>query len=249
MANQKGETYDVNIATHLLNFMSSTDNNMMRNFMLSQYDRSFQPDVNGYTFISIVPPMCSSDDFGDANRKFMKETADRFLFLALDATPPETSINTDEQSGQSHSIPYATGKSSGGQLSINFIDNQHLEIHEFHHLWVKYIDRIIIGEYEPGKNKEGKDYVDTGEVDYFGSVYISRFYPSMDEVLYIGKATGIFPLNLPTKEVIGARETNALTTIPMNYNCAYYNQHNLNSPDKYNKWIFDEFKTHIIDKY
>lgn len=186
---------------------------------------TFQPDVTGYTLIYIVPPQAPEGLGG---------TADVFPFLALEFNPPETSVkSTEETSGSSIRIPYATGRQSGGQLSINFLEDDELSVTKFHTDWVNYISDVIYG------NKSPKDPKSI-ELDYATCAYVVKFRPNMRDVIYVGQAKGVFPINIPSKELLGSRQTNALAMIGMNYMCADYNNHLGNS------WIIDDFENQVV---
>ena len=186
---------------------------------------NFQPDVTGYTLIYIVPPVAPGGLAG---------TASVFPLLAMEFSPPETTVKaTEETSGSSIRIPYATGKMSGGQLSINFIEDDELSVTKFHTDWVNYISDVVYGHRNPSNPT-------SGELDYATAAYVVKFRPNMRDITYIGQAKGVFPINIPSKELLGSRQTNDLAMIGMNYMCADYNNHLGNS------WVIGDFENQVV---
>jgi hypothetical protein len=77
---------------------------------------------------------------------------------------------------------------------------------------------------------------------------------------YIGKCIGVFPQSLPSKELIGQRTSNELTTLPFNYFCAAYRAEVLPETEdglksarseslKEKYWIYNEFIENILPKF
>jgi hypothetical protein len=92
-------------------------------------------------------------------------------------------------------------------------------MYAFHNNWVHYIEQVILGFIDPEES-----YINSGELDYAGSAFVIRYKPDMSSMVYIGKAVGIFPVNLPNKEIIGSRQSPQLTTFTVNYSCADYRE-------------------------
>ncbi len=188
--------------------------NAFANFLELSRNQNFSPDINGYTLIYMVPPNLS----GAGGTETLTNMARQFPFLAIDFTPPETTVkSTEETSGASIGIPYSTGTSSGGQLSINYIEDSNLNVVNYHNTWVTYMGDVIYGRLSPSEH-----YIDTGELDYATSAYVVKFKPDMKTLTYVGKATGLFPTNVPSKEIIGNRQSNELSMVGCNYVCAMY---------------------------
>jgi hypothetical protein len=211
------------------------------------YDSGFHPDINGYTLIFVEPPDLSGYFAKNKNLKTWMigggegegegGVFNKTPLLALDFTPPEIQVTTDSmESGASVALPYATGVTRHGQLSINYIDNENLDIYNVHENWVNYMEQVVYGTVEPAK-----EYILSGQIDYMASAYVVRFSPDMKQGVHIGKAVGIFPINQPTKEILGTRGSHELTMIPINYNCvAYITASNQNNP--YTNWLVEDFK-------
>lgn len=241
------------------NSSSETDNlSLLRFFNQSLYNRSFQPDISGYVFISLIPPDLSG--YSSSVQDFMVGTVKNFLFLAIDFATPETSIGTtDFTSGSSIVLPYAINKKSGGQMSINYIENINLNIYQYHLNWINYINDVLYGEVSPDEDKyitgAGGRFEDVGSLDYAAAAYVVKYDPRVRKLSYIAKATGLIPLNIPNKEVIGNRETLQLTILPMSYICADYIQlvfdenGNPLHVNQNNDWLFDDFKKNVISIY
>lgn len=192
--------------------------------------------------------------------------------LATSFSPPQTQVTTESVSAKFGSIPFGTAVESTGQLNITYIDNQHLHIFAYHKLWQDYMRDVIQGDVEPdlkymrinsvGIGKNGvDDYIDDYcEIDYMASAYIVRFKVSagfgihssrvaegfFDNIVYIGKATGIFPITIPDTEVIGRRDSPQMTIVPISYSCASYRRHTpqLGVDDGYS-YILTEFRNSL----
>ncbi len=231
-------------------------NNMMRDY---------NPDINGYTLIFFVPPALSGlkEDQHDIYKpghlvaqhdkstdKKLKVISDFMTFAAIDFTPPQEQVNTDKISSRSGAIPYATEITTSEQVAVTYIDNMDLAIYKFHQIWVHYIWEIIEGKIRP--SDEFIQASQTNErnfaaIDYAGSFYIVKFKPDMQTVSYIGKCVGVFPQSLPSKELIGQRTSNELTTLPFNYLCAAYRGQVVT--EGFDSWIKEEFLKNIAGRF
>jgi len=207
----------------------------------------FSPDVNGYTFIFLLPPHLSGYEISPDNKDMMK-ISKLTCFLALDFTPPSIQVTASEGMSRSGSIPYGVDVISSGQMSITFLENHRLEIFGLHKSWVSYIEDITRGTIKPSQK-----YISDGIIDYATSAYVVRFKPTKSlnwgDIIYVGKAIGIFPTNMPDKEVIGRRDSHEITTLPINYTCTLYRQQVFGSPAEPFGWIYDEVKSLCLDKY
>lgn len=193
----------------------------------------FNPDVNGYCLIYLSNPKLSG--YGDVSL-----SSNLVSYCAVDFTPPTNDVQSSEVSSRVGGVPYATELSIQDQCSINYFDNSTLDIFKFHNLWINYIDDVTRGEVSPSSS-----YISSEEeciIDYMASAYIVKFKPTVsftsNDIVYIGKATGIFPITIPDKELIGSRNANEISMLPITYKCTCYNKTTLN--DKYS-WILDDF--------
>ena len=233
------------------------------------YKKDFHPDVNGYTLIFIIPPDFSGFNVGVKNVSgttkrrsalplYIHELAP---LLATSFAPPQTQVTTDNVAAKFGAMPFGTSVEATGQLNITYIDNQHLHIFGYHKLWEDYMRDVIQGDVEPDLEYmriKDKTYLDDYcEIDYMAAAYIIRFRPSsgfdiakskskgfFDNIVYIGKATGIFPITLPDTEIIGRRDSPQMTIVPISYSCTSYRRHvpQLGMDDGYS-YILDEFQT------
>jgi hypothetical protein len=202
------------------NYLNSTLQNLPKQLRYLQNDihyKEFHPDINGYSIITMFPPHLSGDGAADS---LITDACDRINFLALDITPPEVQLkNSQIGSGKNIMMSYGTGSERSGQLSINYVESNNLEIFTMHQVWHEYVSRVSVGDIDPsGEYMSGKAPI----IDYMANAYVARYNPGFDSLLYLGKAAGIYPINLPSKEIIGARSANELSMVPMNYNCIYY---------------------------
>jgi len=220
------------------------------------YSSAFYPDVNGYCLIFLQPPDLSGYGVSMAGKlsaipNYISETTPLF---ATSISPPQTQVTTENVSAKFGSLQYATSVETTGQLNITFLDNQHITVFGFHKLWQDYIRDVVQGDIDPSVNYISEDPTDDFcEIDYMASAYVIRFRPSMGHavkndflknIVYIGKATGIFPVVVSDTEIIGRRDSPQLTIVPVTYSCVSYRKHvpQLGVNDGFN-YILSEFNT------
>jgi hypothetical protein len=203
-------------------------------------DMVFSPDISGYTLIFMIPPNLSSEDYKGI-QEGLKDTSKMFALLALDFTPPPVQVVSTSLPIRAGSLSYATEVNMSGQITITFLDTDELECFEFHKVWISYIEAVTRGTISPHGDYFDPETDRFGIVDYVTSAYVVRFKITGD-IVYVGKATGIFPLNLPDKEVIGRRDSNELTILPINYSCVLYRQQVKGKLSKSENWILDELE-------
>jgi len=189
---------------------------------------SYQPDINGYVFVLMLPPDLSGLVGDDAKsvKDNVVELCKSSSFFALDFTPPAITINTESINTQaSISMPYATTKIATGEMSISYLDDRNMNVNAMHNLWVEYLYNQLWGDFPPAKKYITPGDPNFGALDYATTFYIVKYSANIEEQsipTMIGKATGVFPLGLPTKETIGIRTSNDLVMQTINYTCAYY---------------------------
>ena len=252
---------------------------------------NYNPDINGYTLLFMVPPDLSglathqTDPTavgGARGYEFSSKTytsldpstlltslnsVARFAtFAAVDFSPPQEQLNTEKISSRSGGIPYATEYTTSEQMSVTYIDDTDLTIYKFHQIWIHYIWDVLEGKLKPSNEyleprfdlheygREGGLY---RGIDYAGAFYVVKYKPDLRKITYIGKCIGVFPQALPSKELIGQRTSNELTTIPFNYFCAAYRAEVVSEielktaiqqhPEKY--WILKEFVENVLTKF
>ncbi len=232
-------------------------------FFYQQLYRDFSPDINGYTLVFFVPPdlsgyknlagspLYSQDD----PSSYMSAVGKIMTFAAVDFTPPQSQVRTENVSTRSGSVPIASEVSESETISITFVDNGYLDIYMFHHLWVEYIREILEGTIAPDDayyytfkdNNEPIDLEFYGAIDYAASCYIVKYRPDMKTVTYVSKCVGIFPQSLPNKELIGIRSANEIVTLPFTYSCSGFREALYH--EKSSKiWLFDELDD-IVKKF
>jgi len=207
----------------------------------------FSPDINGYSLIFMLPVQFSAEEWSEAVMSH-KNTSKMFAFLALDFTPPQTQVISTQLPVRTGSMTYGTEVNMSGEISITYLDTDELEVFEYHKVWVSYIEAITRGNISPNKKFFEKESEYFGIVDYITSAYVVRFKMNGD-IVYVGKATGIFPLNLPDKEVIGRRDSNELTVLPINYTCVLYKQQVKGKSSPVDNWILEEFTNECLKRY
>lgn len=212
----------------------------------------FHPDINGYTLVFLMPPDLSGySDAGD----YLDDTCKNIVFLGMDFTPPTLQVTTSEVAARSGAIPYGSEVGITGNMQFTYIDDASLSILGMHAIWLQYIEDVTRGVVSPSnKYIAGSNF---GEIDYSTSAYVMRFKPTMrlttDDIVYVGKCAGIFPINIPDKESIGRRDANELTMLPITYACTLYRQQILNTTNRVSSqnhsWVYDEFKSVILSQY
>jgi hypothetical protein len=229
--------------------ISNLNNTLLEHFYNVMFNRGDSisnsegtPDISGYTLIYLVPPVLSGMTFDFLPSSII--TTRNSLFQAIEFSPPESVMNTNTVSSSSGvKMPYAIGKTSGGQMSISYIENMKLDIYSLHNNWFHYIEQVVLGYMDPTD-----DFIDSGELDYATSAFVIRFKPDMKTMVYLGKAVGIFPINLPNKDIIGRRDNVQLTTFTINYMCTDYREmaltgNELSMPKTFmdNMWVLSDF--------
>lgn len=225
---------------------------------------TFHPAVSGYTLVFMKPPHLSG--YANLGRvavgvEDLQDITKLITFIAVDFTPPSIQVTASELPSRSGSLPYATEVSGTGQLSISFLDDAQEHNFGFHKIWTSYIEDITRGrttadelDIKPDdmyNTPEGERF---GELDYATSAYVVTFKPVEgttpgDDILYIGKATGIFPINSPDKEIIGRRDSPELVTVTYNYPCANYRQWTAGAAYDYDHYLYEEFLKDIFTQY
>lgn len=230
---------------------------IMRYFEQQLYSPCFMPDINGYVLIFMQPPHLSGYNMSTMSGHFFGDVSKLSVFLATDASPPTVQVSTAEMSGTFGGIPYGLNVKETAQMNITFIDTAQIEMYSAHKLWMDYIRLVTIGEIEPDERYMGVGGTVEGYqlsagwcyIDYFASAYILKFRPSMlgqnleENIVFISKATGIFPISLPDKELIGRRDANELTILPFTYTVAAYRQCIFTNgvADHRYEWIIQDF--------
>lgn len=247
----------------------SSQSDVLKYFYQQMY-RDFVPDINGYTLIFFIPPHLSGYEKLNNTTNLYRADKDSYMgvvgkimtFAAVDFTPPQSQIRTENVSTRSGSIPIAAEVSESDSCSITFIDNANLDIYMFHHIWVEYIREVLEGTIEPnpayyqspdeettmGDFYSGTDSVagdNYGAIDYAASCYIVKYRPDMKTVTFAAKCVGIFPQGLPNKELIGSRAANEIVTLPFTYSCSGYREC-LHMEQGTASWIFSELNEIVL---
>ncbi len=227
----------------------------------------FHPDISGYTLIFIMPPHLSGYGLAEGDISPLGKHCKLACFLAMDFTPPNIQVTASELPAHTGALPFGAQVNPTGQLNIVYIDNKDNHMFAFHKIWVNYIEDILRGKktsdnsqikpdaayYTPNDDPNSK----FGQIDYMSSAYVVRTKPTrglyFGDINYVGKATGIFPLNIPDKEIIGRRDSNELVMLPVSYACSWFRQYtggltNTVGLDK-DSFILSEFYSKISALY
>ena len=228
---------------------------LLRYFTQQLYSPCFMPDINGYVLIFMQPPHLSGYKLSYDPHHFFGDISKMSVFLATDASPPTMQVNTAEVAGTFGGIPYGLSVKETTQFNVTYIDTAKIEMYSAHKIWMDYIRQVTIGEIEPDDAYLGDGDPTQGMkpnwcyIDYMASLFFFFFIPSLlgqdleKNITFIAKATGVFPISLPDKELIGRRDANELTILPFTYTAAAYRQCIFTNgvADEQYKWIAEDF--------
>lgn len=227
---------DISLSEHARNLLNDDFYEIVKYFYTQLYG-DFSPDITGYCLIYLIPPDLSGTlinggkfdshlNYSNDGIKTFNETSKFLTFAAIDFTPPQSQINTEQFNARTGGFPYATEVSESDQLSVTYLDTINLDVYNFHLEWLEYIRGCIDGRIIPNNkyidDSDNNSYF--GTIDYMSSLYVIKFRPDMKDISYIAKCTGIFPQNVPSKEIIGQRSSNEMTTLPFNYFCSGFRE-------------------------
>lgn len=208
---------------------------MFQYFYQQFFSTSTAFDVNGYSLIFMIPPDFSGYSNYVASEGYVPKDGDTFIdykspdkliasnfkdfmIFAVEFDIPDQEVSTSEISlSFKQNIEFVSGFTTSGSMSVRYLDTSRLKMYKFHSSWIDYMKLVMSGEIEPAAY-----YYDSKEVDYMGSFFFLKFKPNMDYPTYIGKAYGVFPKNLPVKDVLGNRTENQLVMFTINYFYAMY---------------------------
>ncbi len=115
-------------------------------------------------------------------------------------------------------------------------------------MWLEYIRAVVDGIIEPDDkyiSSNDNEYL-FGAIDYAASFFIVKYSPNLKRILFIGKCIGVFPQASPSKELVGQRASNELTTLPYSYFCSAYREATWRESSH---WIFEEFYKSIQSRF
>ena len=191
----------------------------------SQISGRFNPDINGYTLCFMVPPPFKAlQNEGKYNKEYIKLFRKLTIFSSMDFTPPQRQVQSEKFSARTGGVSYATEIDVSTQCSVSYVDNADLDIFNFHSVWLDFMHELLLGYIEvPGEYMDDTSEL-YGALDYAASMFIIKYSPSMQDILYLGKMTGIYPQGLPNKEIIGQRSSNEMSVIPITYACSWFEE-------------------------
>lgn len=197
---------------------------------------NFNPDINGYYLTYFVLPdfggewigkgKCPFPTISKLNKTSRIELTSLLAFACVDCSPPNIQVTSDVVNVRTGSMPLATEVFESDTINMSFLDNRNLDVYNFNYEWLLYIKATDDGLVEPSAaviTESDKTY-EYGSVDYMGSIYIVKFEPDLTTVSYIGKATGVFPQNAPNKEILGTRNSNSISLVPITYYSSIYRE-------------------------
>jgi len=241
------------------------DNGPLKKFYNYLYT-SYNPDVNGYTLLFMIPPEFSAVEYDDnvmlekggffsgiasalnmapQDISTLDDFAKVYPFLATEYTPPQIEVQNSQVQSRTGALAYAADVIETETMSVQFIESNPLSVYKFHALWIEYIRDILRGKIKPNDkyldvdNDEGY----YGTQDYLASFYVVKYILDMQQISYIGKCIGVYPLMLPSKDLIGSRLTNDITILPFEYACVAYREYIDGS--KKNEWLKTELDDYL----
>jgi hypothetical protein len=256
----------------LVNLMLA-DNGPLKKFYNYLYT-DYNPDITGYTLLFMIPPNFSAEEYKDGELMLDQESnlftqvlsmidvapepiatlqdfSKVYPFFASDFTPPQTEVQNAQVQSRTGALAYAADVIETETVSVQFIEANPLVVYKFHLLWVQYIRDILRGAIKPAAK-----YIDPtaegandcyGTQDYLASFYVVKYILDMKEISYIGKCVGVYPLILPSGDLIGSRLTNEITMLPIEYVCVAYREYVEGL--KTNLWLKTELETFLDSNF
>ena len=108
-------------------------------------------------------------------------------------------------------------------FTISYIENINLDIIRYHEAWHKYMNLIKRGEvdvYSTLECQEKSTRTYFLDIPYSNSVWVAVFRPFTTEIQLLIKLTGVMPVNMPLKQVVGNRSASKMTVLNMQYKAA-----------------------------
>lgn len=221
------------------------NNNKPMQYFNRQLLYKFNPDISGFSLCFMIPPpFLGLKDVGKYDSQYVDAFQKLTVFAAVDFSPPTRQISTEKLSARTGGVPYATEVEPSEQCTVSYIDNTDFDIFNFHSVWFDYIHDLTLGYIEVPSIYLAPGNENYGGLDYAASLYVVRYDFSMQNIVYVGKVTGIYPQGLPNKEIIGQRSTNDVTVIPFTYFAGWYDE---TLDDQHPIW--GELETHVISFY
>lgn len=111
-------------------------------------------------------------------------------------------------------------------FNVSYIENINLDVMRYHEAWHKYIDLLKTGALaDSGRSitncasqpLNSSYFID---VPYANAIWIAVFKPFTTDIQMLVKVTGVMPVNMPLKQVIGNRSGSKMTTLNLTYKSA-----------------------------
>lgn len=115
----------------------------------------------------------------------------------------ELTVNEAGRSWTDNTIRYGGiyGGRSGGEITIDFMDDKELSLVNMLKLWITYISNVSDGTWSPSYSLLGttgqlsSSHVYTRTIDYAASIYVIKTSEDGSNILYWTKYYGVFPIN------------------------------------------------------
>ena len=188
-------------------------------YVLETQLNRFMPNINGFNVILMVPPVLSAIKNKVWGGMIKKEFSKFLTFSAVNFSTPMRQVEVNQTTSRSGSVLFASDVTKTQQCSVTYIDTNEIEIYSFHHIWLNYIHELLDGTICPDEEYYDPDSPLYGALDYVCSFFVVKFDSSMRKILFVGKATGAFPLNNPINELLGQKSQHDIALLPYNYIC------------------------------
>jgi hypothetical protein len=195
-------------------------------FFNSQSVGGFNPDINGRILAFLVPPPFLNISVDEQYNAYVRKLS---VFSAIDFSPPIIQASVDRVSARTGGIAFVNQVEPSEQCSVTYVDNSDLDIYNFHRIWINYMHELLLGYIEVSPEYLDDSNSNYSALDYAGSIFFVKYDVSMNEILYVGKALGVFPQMVPNKEILGNRNANDLSVINITYYTGWYEENSESS--------------------
>lgn len=223
------------------NCLDQFENNDPMKFFNSQMTGGFNPDINGRILCFLVPPPFLNLEVDEQYLNYVRKLS---VFSAVDFSPPVIQAQVDRVSARTGGIAFVSQIEPSEQTTATFLDNSDLDIYNFHRIWIDYMHELVLGYIDVSPVYLDLSSPNYGGLDYAGSLFFVKYDASMNDILYVGKATGVFPQMVPNKEILGQRSANDLSVINITYYCGWFEENS-----EVNSSIRQELEETVISFY
>lgn len=202
--------------------------------MLNLSMDELNPFVNGYFYIHMqngtwVDYFNGSGQFNKNNTintttyslRNIASKAGKYIF---NTDLPNMLMETETVSGRLRNVNYATKMQLLGDFSINYHDNNNLDLLTYHVAWFKFIEALRRGDIEPNSDDWESDDGQAAispfiRMPYYNAMWVLVFKPFSTIPVAIFKLMGITPVSLPLQQILGDRGAPTIGTFNQTFKC------------------------------